>query len=161
MHQPNLVERLEDLSVHERKNLVAMLHELHITIRDAAQGYESAASAVKDPALANLLRAFAAKRHEAAEELEGLLANLGDERHDLPSVGGELHRGWIALRGALTHGDPVGIITECERGEHLALGRYDRALTQKLPVGIANVLIDQAADVREGRAAFERMRHPY
>jgi hypothetical protein len=43
----------------------------------------------------------------------------------------------------------------------MALRRYDRALAHKLPVGIANVLLDQAETVREARAAFERMRHPW
>ena len=162
MHpNPMLVDRFDDLSPHERKNLVAMLHELHVTTRDAAEGYEVAAAAVKDPALVGLLTSFASERREASEELEGLLTNLGDERHELPSVGGEVHRGWMSLRGALTHGDPAGILAECERGEHFALVRYDRALAQKLPLGIASVLIDQAATVRESHAAFERMRHPW
>jgi len=162
MHpQPALVDRFDDLSIHERKNVAAMLHELLVTTRDAAAGYEVAARSVHDPALAHLLRGCAAERAEAAEELAGLLSTLGDERHDLPSVGGELHRGWIALRSALTHGDPAGIITECERGEHRAQVRYERALAQKLPMNIANVLLDQAETVREARAAFERMRHPW
>jgi len=159
--QPALVDRFDDLSLHERKNVAAMLHELLVTTRDAAAGYETAAASVQDPALAHLLRGCAAERKEAAEELAGLLANLGDERHDLPSVGGELHRGWIALRSALTHGDPSGILAECERGEHLALLRYDRALSLKLPMNVANVLIDQAESVREARGAFEKMRKPW
>lgn len=162
MHpQPALVDRFDDLAPHERKNVVAMLHELLVTTRDAANGYDVAARSVADPALANLLSGCAAERREAAAELEGLLAGLGDERHDLPSVAGELHRGWIALRSALSHGDPSGILAECERGEHRAQQRYDRALSEKLPVGIANVLIDQAQNVRESRNAFERMRHPW
>jgi uncharacterized protein (TIGR02284 family) len=162
MHpQPAFVERFDDLSMHERKNVVALLHELLVTTRDAAAGYESAARVVSDPALAGLLNGCAVERREATEELAGLLVNLGDERHDLPSVGGELHRGWIELRALLSHGDPSSILAECERGERLAVLRYDRALTQKLPVGIANVLLDQAESARESRAAFERMRHPW
>jgi uncharacterized protein (TIGR02284 family) len=162
MHpQPVLVDRFDDLSIHERKNVAAMLHELFVTTRDAAAGYETAAKSVQDPALAHLLRGCAAERTEAAAELAGLLAALGDDRHDLPSVGGELHRGWIALRAALTHGEPAGVIAECERGEHMAQLRYDRALAHKLPMNIANVLLDQAQSVREARTAFERMRHPW
>jgi uncharacterized protein (TIGR02284 family) len=163
MHlHPVIVDRFDELTPHERKNAVAMLHELLATARDAAAGYAVAHRAVTDPDLAQLLNGCAADRREAAEELAGILASLGENTHQLPSVGGEMHRGWIALRGVAAHGGaPAGIIAECERGEHIALARYDRALAQKLPMTVANVLLDQQKTIRDTREALERMRHPW
>jgi uncharacterized protein (TIGR02284 family) len=161
-HNPNIVEQLSDLTVHEQKNLIATLRGLHTTMRDAAAGYALAKEKVSDPSLREVLEETAAERAAAEKELEELLGRFGYAADDdPPSVSGELHRGWIALRSALSNGAPSDILGECERGEHAALHRYERALETKLPLEIANVLLDQAESVRNTRAAFDRMRHPW
>jgi uncharacterized protein (TIGR02284 family) len=38
-----------------------------------------------------------------------------------------LHRGWIALRSAVSGGGPKAIIAACETGEHSAYGSYETA----------------------------------
>ena len=74
---------------------------------------------------------------------------------------GELHRKVIALRGSLSHGDPASILPECERGEHFAIARFERALAMKMPLQVADTLLDLVTSCRERHAAFDRMRHPW
>lgn len=159
--KPSIVDRVEDLTVHERKNLAALLHDLVNTSYDAAEGYAAAASAVADRALAEFFRDCARDRREALADLRALLGELGEEAHPHPSVAAELHRTWIALRGALEKGNAAAILAECERGEQAALRHYEAALQQKLPMRAAALLLGQASMLRSARSAYDRMRHQY
>jgi uncharacterized protein (TIGR02284 family) len=159
--QTAIVDRVEDLTTHEQKNLVALLHELLNTAYDAGEGYDTAARAVRDRELADLFRSCAEDRRDMVVKLRELLAILGVQAGPHPTIGAEAHRVLIALRGLMEKGDATSILAECERGEHVALGRYERALRQKMPINVASVLLDQAALVRSSHAAFERMRHPW
>lgn len=159
--QTELVERIDDLTPHERKNFAAALQELVATSHDAKLGYEEAARDCRDQELAQLLRSCAAEHEAAGSEIAGLLLDLGVEPHVGHSFGAELHRRMIALRSMMTHGEPASILAECERGEHVAIARYEHALSLKLPMGVADKLLDLATSSRERRAAFDRMRHPW
>lgn len=163
MHaRTEVVERVEELTSHERKNLVALLRELVNTAYDSSEGYNTAARAVRDPELADLFRGCAEDRRDMVRQLRELLVELGvDSAGPHPGVDAELHRSLIAFRGAVEHGDPAAILAECERGEHVALGRYERGLGEKMPQRVASVLLDHAALIRASHAAFERMRHPW
>jgi uncharacterized protein (TIGR02284 family) len=58
---------------------------------------------------------------------------LGGDPETTGSVAATLHRGWIDLKSAVTGRDDAAIITECERGEQLAVKNYEDALEQELP----------------------------
>lgn len=155
----DIVERIENLTAHEQKNLVAALRELLDSAYNSAEVYFTAARAVRDTELQDLFRSFAEDRRDAVSTLRTILAELGVNTGPHPSISGELHQTLIAFRGAVEHGDPAAILAECERGEHFALGRYERALKLRMPMRIATFLLDQAALVRSAHRAFERMRH--
>lgn len=159
--QTDLVERIDDLAPHDRKNVAAALQELLATCHDASLGYEEAASDVHDPELSGLLATCANEHEEAGRAIATMLLEMGVEPHVVHSFGAELHRRIIALRSALGHGDAASILPECERGEHIAISRYEHALALKMPMKIAETLLDQATACRERRAAFDRMRHPW
>lgn len=156
-----IVERIEELTVHERKNLVAALHDLVNAAYNAAEGYHAAAIAVRTPELQSFFEECAGNRRESGAKLGELLRELGEEAGAHPTLGGELHRALIAFRGVIEAGEPAAILAECERGEHNALGHYERALAQKMPMAVASVLLDQVTHVRSARSAYERMRHPW
>lgn len=156
-----IVDRMEDLTVHERKNLSALLHDILNTAYDSAEGYHTAATAVRNPELSEFFESCATDRREAISDLRKLLRDLGEEAGPRASLGGELHRALIAFRGAVERGDASAILAECERGEHNALRHYEHALEQKMPMQVASVLLDQASRVRSAHAAYERMRHPW
>lgn len=160
--QPALmVEHIDELSVHERKNLVAALHDLVNTTYNTAEGYHAAARAVKSRELATFFEECASHRRESTLHLRSLLSELGAELGPHPTLAGELHRAWIAFRGSVEGGEATSILSECERGEHVAVGHYERALAQKMPMSIASVLLDQVAQVRAARDAYDRMRHQW
>lgn len=159
--QANLVERVDDLTAHERKTVVAVLLDLLATSHDARAGYEEAAKDVRDADLAQLFHSCAEEHAQAANALAKLLLSLDAEPRVPHSVGGELHRKVIALRGSLSHGDPASILPECERGEHYAITRFERALAMRMPLPIADTLLDLVTSCRERHAAFDRMRHPW
>lgn len=159
--QTDLVERVEQLTPHERRNVVAALQELLATCNDAKVGYEEAARDVRDPELAQLLGGCAVEQEDAGKAVAELIVGMGAEPHLTHSLGAELHRRVIALRGSMSHGDPASILPECERGEHIAIGRYERALAMKMPLPIADTLLDLVTACRERHAAFDRMRHPW
>jgi uncharacterized protein (TIGR02284 family) len=159
--RPAIVESVEELTVHERKNLTALLHDLLNTAHDAGEGYRAASQAVRDPNLVDFFQGCARDRGEAASDLRGLLTELGEETSAHPGIAAELHRSWIALRGAIENGSPTAILAECERGEANALRHYERALHQKIPMRVASVLLGQVSAVRSAHAAYERMRHPW
>jgi uncharacterized protein (TIGR02284 family) len=156
-----LIERIDDLAPHERKNVAAALQELLATCHDATLGYVEAAKDAKDPELSQLLSSCALEHEEAGNAIAKLLLEMNVEPHVTHSFGGELHRRLIALRSSLGHGEAASLLPECERGEHVAISRYEKALSLKLPIPIADTLLDLATACRERRAAFDRMRHPW
>jgi uncharacterized protein (TIGR02284 family) len=159
--QSHLVDRIDELTPHERRNVVASLHELLATSHDARAGYLEAARDVRDADLAGLFESCAAEHAEAANALAKLLLSLGADPRVPHTLGGELHRKVIALRSTLSHGDPAAVLPECERGEHVAIARFERALGLKMPLRVADTLLDLVTACRERHAAFDRMRHPW
>lgn len=157
----DLVERADELTPHERRNVIAALRELLTTCHDGKARYEEAAREADDPDLAGFLLSHADEYDRDARQLADLLVSFGGDTDVPPSLGGELHRRFMALRTAIAHGSPAGILAECERGEHLAIGRYERALQMRLPINVASVLLDQVETIRHRRAAFDRMRKPW
>ena len=156
------VDRLEDLSPHEQRNVIATLKELVSTQSDAADGYETVATQVNDAGLASLLVTYGARRRLFCEQLQRL---LGEAAPSAPLVErsplGKLHRHLIEMRGKVEHMHAIAALSECERGERVALMRYERALKQRLPMPIAVVLLDQIEEIRDARHDFDRMRHPW
>lgn len=156
-----LVERIDDLKPHEKKNVVSALQELLATCYDAKAGYEEAARDASDAELSQLLKACAVEHEDAGNAIAKLLLEMGIEPHVEHSFGAELHRRLIALRSSVSHGQAVSILAECERGEHIAISRYERALLLRMPMTVADMLLDFTTACRERRAAFDRMRRPW
>jgi hypothetical protein len=53
------------------------------------------------------------------------------------------------------------MIAECESGERTALTKYEAVLRMRLTLDVEDMLIDQAATIREARASLDRMRRPW
>jgi uncharacterized protein (TIGR02284 family) len=46
---------------------------------------------------------------------------------------GQVHRGWMNLKAAVSGKSEASIIAECERGEDAALRNYENVLEENLP----------------------------
>jgi uncharacterized protein (TIGR02284 family) len=126
-----------------------VLHHLIEICRDGERGFHAAADHVQDLAVRSLFMELAAQRRSFAADLVPHLQRLGGRADgDDGTSGGALHRGWIEFKSLVPgHGDHT-IVTEAERGEHIALSAYDEALEGMLPPTVSNLIEEQRKAVR-------------
>ncbi len=155
-------ERLQALSASSpgrtaipEPNERVVLHELIVTCRDAARGFEWAADHARAPELQELFRKIASKRHEYVMELLphavwlGGIAPEGDG-----SRIAALHRAWMAVKDHLAADHDHAILVEAERGERAALATCAVALNGGLSPEARRVVEAQKAGVQ---TAFESL----
>ena len=129
-------------------------------LEDGKEGFAKAADKVADdaPEVATKLREFSAQRDRFSAELRGLAKNYGDEVKDSGSVSGAVHRGWMALKDALSGSDASGVLDAAEQGEDHAVRAYKKALDEDLSEPLRAVVARQAADVQVAHDAVKAMR---
>lgn len=100
------------------------------TLQDGKKGFESAADKIADERadVAERFRALAAERQVFTDELQTIAAGYGDDIEEESSVAGALHRGWIAVKDALTGDDVDAVINAAKGGEDHSVEQYDEAL---------------------------------
>ncbi|MEZ5257074.1 MAG: PA2169 family four-helix-bundle protein [Ilumatobacteraceae bacterium] len=89
-------------------------------LEDGKLGFADAADKLADSDRADLaptFRKFSEQRATFAGELERLAAAYGDDIDESGSVKGTLHRGWMAVKDALSGSDPDGVLDAAEQGE--------------------------------------------
>ena len=128
--------------------------ELVETLRDGEKGYAQAAERVRDgdhAAWAGTLERLAAQRREFRAEIVALGHEYGDDVDESGTATAALHRGWMALKDALTGDDPQGVLGAAVTGEDHAISEYDKALEQDLSEGFRSVVERQRSAVRAAR----------
>ncbi len=151
-----------DMAGKDQRTILTSLDELRAICLAAQAGYDEAANEVQNDArLRDLLRSFARERGTFAEQLRELLLDFGGKANGAWMARADLHRVWIDLRSFLENHDPVALLSECERGEQVALEKYETTLKKPLSLDVEEVLLDQASAIREARAALDRMRRPW
>jgi len=113
------------------------LNELIETCKDGEEGYRLAAETVKNADLKKMFSNLSMQRRQFAGELQDMVRALDAAPEQSGTTAGAMHRGWMRLRAALTHGEEKAILTECERGEEAAVAQYQAALHDE---GIAGEL---------------------
>ena len=119
-----------------------------------AKGAEKLDGSVR-PELAATFRILSDQRATFESELRGLAEKYHDELRVSGTVAGTLHRGWMAIKDALSGDDPSGVLDVAEQGEDHAVAAYEKALTQDLSPELRGVLERQA---REVKAAHDQVR---
>jgi uncharacterized protein (TIGR02284 family) len=119
---------------------ISVLNDLIETSKDGANGFRAAAEAVQRPDAKALFTSRVPVIERAAAELQAEVRRLGGDPETTGSVAASLHRGWIGLKAAVTGKDDAAIITECERGEQLAVTNYEDALEKDLPAGVREIV---------------------
>ena len=128
--------------------------ELVETLKDGANGYSSAAEKIQDgdhAEWATTLQRFADQRAEFAREIVDLGEDYGDDVDESGTAAAALHRGWIALKDALTGDDPGTVLNACVTGEDHAVSEYEKALEADLSDGFRSVVTRQHAAVVAAR----------
>ena len=120
--------------------VVSVLNDLIETCKDGANGFRTSAAAVKSPEAKALFTSRVQLIEHAAAELQAAVRRLGGDPETTGSVAATLHRGWIDLKSAVTGKDDAAIITECERGEQVAVKNYEDALEKGLPADVRTIV---------------------
>lgn len=132
----------------------AAAKELVETLRDGERGYASAADKVRDgehSEWAATLQRFAEQRAHFRREIVDMGHDYGEDVDESGTVTAALHRGWIALKDALTGDNPGSVLAACVTGEDHAVSEYEKALQQDLSAGFREVVTRQHAAVVAAR----------
>ncbi|MFL6156356.1 MAG: PA2169 family four-helix-bundle protein [Marmoricola sp.] len=128
--------------------------ELVETLRDGERGYASAAEKLRgsDRAeWASTLQGFSEQRAGFRREIVELGHEYAEDVDESGTAAAALHRGWIALKDALTGDDAGSVLGAVETGENHAVTEYEKALQGDLSDGFRAVVTLQHAAVVAAR----------
>jgi uncharacterized protein (TIGR02284 family) len=129
------------------------------TLEDGKNGFAAAAEklAESDRAqIASRFREFSSQRAQFATELRSMAADYGDDINESGSVGAALHRGWMAIKDAVSGSDAGAVLDVAEQGEDHAVAEYERALdNEEISIDLRDVIQRQYASVK---AAHDEVR---
>lgn len=142
----------------DNDEIISTLNDLIEVSKDGEEGFRSSAEHVDEPQLKTF---FLRRSHEVAtsvQELQELVRALGGEPASSTSLGGALHRRWIAIKTALTSNDTVAVLNETERGEDVALAAYRKAAEKDLPTHIRFVVVRQLEGAKRNHDQVKQLR---
>ena len=139
-------------------DVVDTLNDLIETCGDGEHGFNTCAGNTESAELQAVFRKRAEACGSAAAELRDHVVRLGGEPEEGGSVGGALHRGWLAVRSSLTGHSDASLLDECERGEDHALAAYRKALKQTLPPSVRSVVQRQADGAQRNHDQIKALR---
>ena len=110
---------------------VTLLNALIRVGCDAEQGFLAAADGVADSELVELFAEYAVQRAKFVAELKERVKSLRSEPDDGGTLAGEVHRTWTGLKAILETNEAHAILSQCERGEYVAVMAYREALAER------------------------------
>jgi uncharacterized protein (TIGR02284 family) len=128
--------------------------ELVETLKDGERGFADAADKVRDgehPEWATVLQRFSEQRAGFWREIVDMGHAYGDDVDESGTVAAAVHRGWIALKDALTGDDAEAVLKAALTGEDHAVSEYEDALKMDLSAGFREVVVRQQAAVVAAR----------
>jgi uncharacterized protein (TIGR02284 family) len=131
------------------EELIANFNNLIETCRDGQEGFRAAAAGVKSAELRALFEEYSRQRASFVGELQDEVRRIGGDPEQTGSFVASLHRGWMGLRAAIEGDDDGAIVSECERGEDVALANYRAALGADMPASVRSMLERQFAEVKK------------
>lgn len=129
------------------KNLVT-------TLKDGQKGFGEAAEKLTDsnrPEWATTMSRFAQQRAQFSQEIVDMGHAYGDDVDESGSVAAAAHRGWLALKDAVSGDDPSGVLDAALQGEDHSVQAYEEALKEDLSDGFRTVVQRQHAEVVAAR----------
>ncbi|MCY4724679.1 PA2169 family four-helix-bundle protein [Nocardioides sp. STR2] len=128
--------------------------ELVETLKDGERGFADAAEKLRDgehPEWATTLQRFSDQRAGFWREIVDMGHDYGDDVDESGSVAAAVHRGWIALKDAVSGDDPEAVLKAALTGEDHAVSEYEDALEKDLSAGFREVVVRQQAAVVAAR----------
>lgn len=137
------------------------LNNLLETCRDGEFGFTESAEHTKTQEVKSVFLQRADDCRMAAAELQQLIIDMGGEPDEGGSVSGAMHRGWVAIKGALSGYSDISMLEECERAEYVALAQYRKALKQNLPLYAKTIVDRQAEGTQKNHDQIRDMRNAH
>ncbi|MGF1665405.1 MAG: PA2169 family four-helix-bundle protein [Acidimicrobiia bacterium] len=139
----------------------SVLEDLIETLEDGRKGFEQTADKLAEaerPDLAERMRAFSNQRTRYSAELRSLAAGEGITIDEDGSLAASMHRGWIALKDALSSNEAGAVLGAAETGEDAATRQYRDALAADLPPHIRAVVAEQAIAIEAAHDEVKALR---
>ncbi len=143
------------------KQTINTLNNLIETCKDGEYGFKTSADHAQDPQIKSLFLTRSQDCRQAAAELQALVVQQGGKPEDSGTASGTVHRGWVAVKGALSGYTDLAMLEECERGEDTALSRYREALKEELPLDIRSVIEAQLQGVKRNHDQIRSLRNQF
>ncbi len=127
------------------------------TLEDGREGFAKGAEKLRDigHGAAGTFDEYSRQRGGFADDLRQLAREYGDEIDESGSLAGALHRGWMAIKDAVTGSDPDGVFGAAEQGEDHAVSEFDKALDADISDRLRTMVQLQSTAVR---AAHDRVK---
>lgn len=132
----------------KNEETISTLNGLIETLKDGQEGFKTAAEGVKDSGTKNLFYQYSQQRAQFVGELQAEVRSLGGDPEKTGSIAGALHRGWINIKSTVTGLDEHAVLSECERGEDIALSNYRSAFEKVLPSDVQTILMRQSDAIK-------------
>lgn len=142
------------------KTAVKVLNELIETSEDGKKGFAEAADKATDATLKALFSDRARECGRAVDELQQAVKTLGGSPEEGGSIAGAAHRGWVAVKSAVTDSN-IAVLEEVERGEDYAKAAYSKALDAELPPLARAIVQDQYQGVMRNHDRVRELRNSY
>ena len=134
--------------------------ELVETLEDGRKGYEQSAEKLKDsssPEIAADMTRLANQRRQLSAQLRQMAGSYGDTINETGSATAAVHRGWIALKDALSGADPTAVLRAAVQGEDHAISEYEKALDKDLSPSLREIVNRQLGQIRAARNQVQAM----
>jgi uncharacterized protein (TIGR02284 family) len=140
-----------------------LLNDLILINNDRIEGYERALKEIKesngDSDLEPIFLRFIDDSRRYKMEIGAEIQALGRDIEQGTSIGGKLHRAWLAVKESFNGHDRHGILEECETGEDAIKEAYQDALEDEvLPAYIIDMLDEQLQEIMEAHDEIKALR---
>ena len=142
----------------DQKKVISTLNDLIENCKDGEYGFRRTAEHLSSGSLRQVFLTRAEECQRGAQELQGLVMQLGGDPEEKGTVAGAAHRGWVAVKGALGGDSDLSMLEEAERGEDTALARYRSALEEELPAEIRMVVQRQYEGAKRNHEVVRELR---
>ena len=142
-----------------------ILNDLIRINNDRVEGYSKAAAQAKDMDLQSLFSQFAQQSRQFANELRGLINDIGNSEErkekvtDETTASGKIYRAWMDVKATFTGANRKSVLASCEYGEDAAQKAYESALeNDELNPNIREIIESQKATLLEAHNQVKMMR---
>jgi uncharacterized protein (TIGR02284 family) len=146
--------------------LIELLNDLIRINNDRIEGYERAASEIRDLQQAEIKSLFfklAEDSRAYKNDLTEATVQLGGEPAHDTTASGKLYRVWMDVKAAFSRDDLKAALESCEYGEDVALKAYQEALQAEVnwPSDISALISSQRQELRASHDKVKRYRDEY